>query len=357
MSIIDNNLNPFGLDFSDRAIKVAQLEKDNNRLILRGCGREDLPAGIIEDGEIKKPEELAEHIHRALSSAAPHSIKSKFAVYSIPETKGFIRVIKVDDASKDNLESAVFSEIEQSFPIKIEDSYIDWQILCTKKDGSMEVLAAAVPQTIVDSYSEVLAMAKLKPVAAEIESIAICRSLISERMSPKPTLIIDLGKDRTGFIIFKFPTVQFTASIPICGMELNKAISSNLGISEEEAEKLKDKCGLSVEGECARVYGAMGACLAEMTEYIERLLEYYREHYRNEPDLAKVIVCGGESRMRGISSLLSLKIKKEVEKGNPWVNIIQPGAKEIPPISRDESLVFVTVLGLALRGIEEDGSI
>lgn len=357
MSTIDNNLNPFGLDFSDRAIKVAQLEKDNGKLVLRGCRREDLPAGIIEDGEIKKPEELAEHIQRALSSAVPHSIKSKFAVYSIPETKGFIRVIKVAGAGKNDLESAVFSEIEQSFPIKIEDSYVDWQILDTMKDGNMEVLAAAVPQTIVDSYSEALAMAKLKPVAAEIESIAICRSLINERVSPKPTLIIDLGKDRTGFIIFKFPTVQFTASIPICGMELNKTIAKSLGISEEEAEKLKDKCGLSTEEECARVYEAMGPCLTEMIEYIERLLEYYREHYKNEPDLAKVIVCGGESRMRGISSLLSLKIKKEVEKGNPWVNIVQPGAKEIPPISRDESLVFVTVLGLALRGIEEDSSI
>jgi hypothetical protein len=54
--------------------------------------------------------------------------------------------------------------------------------------------------------------------------------------------------------------------------------------------------------------------------------------------------------------LLSLKIKKEIEKGSPWVNIIS-SVQEIPAISRNDSMVFVTVLGLALRGVEKDDTI
>ena len=357
MSLLSNNLNSFGLDFSDRAIKVAQLEKKGERKTLRSYRREVIPEGIIVDGEIKKPEELVPYIKSALLNASPEPVRSKFVIYSIPETKGFIRVINIPAARRDDLENAVFSEIEQFFPISPEESYIDWQVLSTDENGNMDILAAAVPQTIVDSYSEALGMAGLKPVAAEIESIAISRSLIDEKLSQKPTLIIDLGKDRTGFIIFKAPTVQFTASIPICGDELTKTIARKLSISEEKAEKLKDKCGLSYKGECAKVFEAMDSSLAEMTGYIERLLGYYHEHYKNEPDIAKVIICGGESRMIGISSLLSLKIKKEIEKGNPWVNVMPTGMTELPPISRNDSLIFVTVLGLALRGLEEDNSI
>lgn len=354
MSIFSKNLNAFGLDFSDRAIKVAQLRKKNGKLGLHGYQREEIPEGLIEDGEIKKPDELVKYIKQALEHAKPEPIHSKFVIYSIPETKGFIRVIHISALEKDNLESAVFSEIGQSFPISLEESYVDWQILKEKEDGGLEILAAAVPQVITDSYSEVLKMAGLKPVAAEIESIAISRSLINERLSQKPTLIIDLGKDRTGFIIFKSPAVQFTASIPVCGRELNKAIARRFKLSEEEAERLRDRCGLSSKGECGRIYHAMEYNLNEMIGYIDRLLGYYHEHYKEEPDISKVIVCGGESRMVGVSSFLSLNIKREVEKGNPWINIMQIGAREIPPISRNDSLIFVTVLGLALRGVEEN---
>lgn len=354
MSIFSNNLNAFGLDFSDRAIKVAQLKKKGEKLSLHGYQREEIPEGIIEDGEIKKPEELAKYVKKALSHATPNPIRSKFVIYSIPETKGFIRVIHMPDTDRDKLESAVFAEVEQSFPISLEESYVDWQILSENVEGGLEILVAAVPQAITDSYSAVLNLAGLKPVAAEIESIAISRSLINEKLSQKPTLIIDLGKDRTGFIIFKAPTVQFTASIPICGRELNKAIARKFDLSEEKAEALRDQCGLSTRGECEKIYRAMEYNLNEMIGYIDRLLGYYHEHYKNEADISKVIICGGESRMIGVSSFLSLKIKREVEKGNPWINIMPSGVREIPPISRNDSLIFVTVLGLALRGAEED---
>lgn len=357
MSIFNDKLNPFGLDFSDRAVKVAQLGEKDGKLFLCGCRREEIPQGIIEEGEIKNPEELVKYIKLAMDKAAPRSIRSKFVIYSIPETKGFIRVIKVPSAQKDDLENAIFAEVEQLFPVSMEEAYLDWQVLGGQKDEEdLEVLVAVVPQTVVDSYSEVLSMAGLRPVAAEIESIAISRSLISEKISQKPTLIVDLGKDRTGFIIYKSPSVQFTASIPVCGNELNKAISRQFDISEDEAEVVKYKCGLSTRGECKKVYEAMDSNLNEMMGYIDRLLGYYHEHFSGEKDIAKVIICGGEARMNGISSLLSLKIKKEIEKGNPWINIIS-SAQEIPAISRNDSLVFVTVLGLALRGVEKDDSI
>lgn len=357
MSIFNDKLNPFGLDFSDRAVKVAQLGEKDGKLFLCGCRREEIPRGIIEEGEIKNPEELVKYIKLAMNKAAPRSIRSKFVIYSIPETKGFIRVIKIPYAQKDDLENAIFAEVEQLFPVSMEEAYLDWQVLGGQKEGEdLEVLVAVVPQTVVDSYSEVLSMAGLRPVAAEIESIAISRSLISEKISQKPTLIVDLGKDRTGFIIYKSPSVQFTASIPVCGNELNKAISRQFDISEDEAEVVKYKCGLSTRGECKKVYEAMDSNLNEMMGYIDRLLGYYHEHFSGEKDIAKVIICGGEARMNGISSLLSLKIKKEIEKGNPWINIIS-SAQEIPAISRNDSLVFVTVLGLALRGVEKDDSI
>lgn len=353
MSLFNSNLNAFGLDLSDRSIKVAQLKKKDGKTRLYAYGREDIPKGLIMDGEIKDKEKIAELVKKTLLNSKPNPIKSKFVIYSIPEPKGFIRVVKLPRMEENDISDAIRCEAEQLFPIDINESYLDWQVLPNGNNKTMKILVAMVPSQLVDSYSSVMKSAGLKPVAAEIESVAITRSLINSKQSSKPILIIDLGKDRTGFIIFKNPTVQFTASIPICGNSFNKIISEKKGISEEEADKLRKKCGLGLSDEYKDVYKIIQPSLYEMIKYIEKLTSYYKEYFKLESDIAKVVICGGEAKMAGMSSFLSLKIKKEIEKGNPWINIISSKDKEIPPISRNDSLVFVTVLGLAIRGARD----
>lgn len=354
MSFFKDNLGAFGLDLSDRSIKVAQLKKKGDKIVLSSFGREDIPEGLIVDGEIKDEEEVAKLIRQTLLNAKPNPIKSKFVIYSIPEPRGFIRVIKISHSKENNLESAIRYEAEQLFPIDINETYVDWQIIPNDSDKMIKVIIVVVPRVVVNQLSSVMELAGLKPVAAEIESISITRSLIGESQSSKPILVIDLGKDRTSFIIFRSPAVEFTASIPVCGEEFINSISERLKVSKEEAEKIKNKCGLRFDGECKETFKAIQPSLHGMIKYINRLIDYYKEHFELNEDIARVVICGGESKMIGISSFLSLQIKKEVGKGNPWVNIMALGEKEIPPISRNNSLVFVTVLGLALRGLREE---
>ena len=348
----NNNLNAFGIDFSDQSIKVAQIKKSGDKLQIYAYGRKDIPKGLIVDGEIKEKEEIVRLIKKTLLNSKINSIKSKFVIYSIPEPKGFIRVMEIKRVGEQDVEDAVKYEAQQLFPINVEESYVDWQILPDEnnKKETMKVLVAAVPQELVDSYSSVLKDAGLKPVAAEIESIAITRSLINKNQSSRPILVIDLGRDRTSFIIFKNPAVQFTASIPVCGEKIIKAVSEKMNISERKSEEIIKECGLIFRDDCKDIYRAIQPSLYEMIRYISKLINFYKEHYKSESDIAKVIICGGEAKMPGMSSFLSLRVKKEVEKGNPWINIISSDKKEIPPISRNDSMVFVTVLGLALRG-------
>ena len=377
MTLFNQNLDAFGLDLSDRTIKVAQLKKVGGKLKLAGYNREEIPPGIIENGEIKKSGELAEIIKKTISESKPRPISTKFVVYSIPETKGFIRVARLPEIEKGGIIETIASESEQFFPISIKDSYFDWQVLPKKtKNEKAEVLIAIVPHKIVDSYSKTLEEAGLKPTVAEIESAAIARSLAGRRQSLRPALIIDLGKDRTSFIIFRKPIIQFTASIPICGNEFNKAVAEEFSVGVGEAEKIKLECGLNQQKKSGRTYKAMLPSLVGLVKYIGKLLNYYQEHFspefyseiqsgspeskwsqklaeKDSSPISKVIVCGGEAKIPGMSFYLSLQIKKEIERGNPWVNIIDLDSGEIPPISREDSLVFVTVLGLAMRGARE----
>lgn len=347
----------FGLDFSDTTIKVAELEGQEGDVRLKSIGRYTIPDGIIVDGNIKEPEELASLIKIACQRAKPRPILAKYVVYSLPETKGFIRVMKVPSLAGEALREAVFKEAQQVFPLNLEEAYVDWSVLGTGADGSLEVIVAAVPERLVDEYSAVMRLAGLVPVSAEIESVAIVRSLIHKHNAERPVMIIDLGRDRTGFIICKDLTIQFTATIPVSGKEMNKAIAKRFNISEARAEELKLQCGYRNEGECIEVYKVMDENLQEMIEYMGKLLGYYGDRHKNEEEIGKVVICGGEAKLEGLLSLLSFHIKREVERGDPWVNILNAKRKELPPLSRQESLVFVTVLGLALRGLEENKKI
>ncbi|EKD49405.1 MAG: hypothetical protein ACD_63C00157G0005, partial [uncultured bacterium] len=58
------------------------------------------------------------------------------------------------------------------------------------------------------------------------------------------------------------------------------------------------------------------------------------------------------ARLEGLTSILAKEFGEKISLANPWGNIYEPNAKEIPPISSSDSLSFTTVIGLAMRGIK-----
>ena len=52
MFLRSNKKYPFGLDISDFNLKIAQLKKVRDKIKLQALGRYNLPAGVIQKGEI-----------------------------------------------------------------------------------------------------------------------------------------------------------------------------------------------------------------------------------------------------------------------------------------------------------------
>lgn len=135
-----NFLNPtaFGLDVSDRLIKVAQFIQKKDQLSLFAFGSHEVPPGVINKGEIKKTEELAEIIKETLKRSQPHPIKSKCVVYCLPESKCFIHLVKLPQISPSEVAEAAGWEAEEQFPLKREEMCLDWQILESAKEPNLK---------------------------------------------------------------------------------------------------------------------------------------------------------------------------------------------------------------------------
>jgi len=400
MEIIKAKFEGFGIDISDRSIKIAQVKKKGDKLELTSLGEKDIPEGIIVKGKISKnkEEEVIKIIKKAIEEVEGEKIKTKYAVCSLPEENAFIKVIQVPKTGKEEIEEIIKWQIEPNFPVNLEEVYFDWEIASTaekEKEKKINVSVAVILKEVVDSYLSVFKKAGLQPLSFEIESMAVIRSLIKDSFSPKPVIILDIGKCGTGLTIFSGKTILFTTHIDISGEEMDKAIAKELKIDLKEAEKMKKRVGLSriksihkvslkdfsslskwkvvpvpilerkgEEEEVSftqlekqdMVFNALLPILIELAKRTQEYIDYFGEFGKIEgiPDgiISKIILCGGVATMIGLSEFLSFSLKKPVELGNPLSNI-DSIKKEIKKKRTKDFLPFTTAIGLALRGIEE----
>jgi len=376
MEILSLNPESFGLDISDFSLKIAKLKRKGRFLNLVSFGETKIPAGVIKEGEIKDEEALAKIIKQSLTEVKGEKIKTKNVIVSLPEEKAFLQIIQMPKLPLEDLKSAVIYEAENYIPLPIEEVYLDSQIINPLKNhlDHYDVLIAALPKKIVDSYLSCLQKADLTPLVFEIESLSICRSLIKNGVSPFPVLLIDFGESRTSFIIFSGYSVRFTSSISVSSKMITQAIAQALDIDFEKAEELKIKYGLNIPEKIVfrkksedsqfekeimgneKILENVFPLFNDLTEQIKNCLVYYQTHSFHEhlPGgriIEKIILSGGGANLRGLPEFLFQELKVPVELANPWVNILPEPLKEVPALPYKESLKYATALGLALLSI------
>ena len=68
--------------------------------------------------------------------------------------------------------------------------------------------------------------------------------------------------------------------------------------------------------------------------------------------ITRVILCGGGANLKGMVPYLAKKINQDFDEGDPWSNLNFSG--NLPPISREKSVGYATVVGLAIRSLEDE---
>lgn len=370
------NLNPehFGLDISDLSLKIVNLQKKKGIFNLVSLIEQEIPKGIVESGEIKNEEVLVKTIKDSLRGILGEKIKTKYVVCSLPEEKSYLQVIQLPKMQEEEIKNAVQFEAENYIPLPIDDVYLDFQIIkpfCENIDHT-DVLIAASPKKIVDSYVSVVEKAGLKPLAMEIESMSISRAIIKGEASPLPILLIDFGATRTSFIIFSGNSIRFTSSAKNSSQDLTMAIAAAMKIDFSKAEEIKRKYGLmgvqkillnektgdfKFEKEIQsdqKFFEIIKPVLDDLTEGIKTHINYYQAHFKNDhlpsncKNIEKIILCGGGANLKGLPEFFTKELKIKTEVGDPRINIKQKD----PELSTEKALAFTTAIGLAQRELK-----
>ena len=215
----------------------------------------------------------------------------------------------------------------------------------------MQVMLAAAPRTLVDSYVQMMEAAGLAPIALEIEATAIARAIVPMGYPLDRALgILDIGATRSSLIVCDEGAVQMSISVPLSGNELTEIISEKLKIDLADAELVKIECGLDARRCEDKMWNILLPLIDDICNKIRNALRFYRVGFPCGKKIEKLILCGGGAHFRDIDTVLSRKLTIKVKRGDSLVNI----TKLPKNFSEENSLSYTTAIGLALRASDEN---
>lgn len=354
-NIFENNKIAFGLDLNDRSLKIAKIKLNNGLLKLVSAVRAEIPDGYIEKGDIKKAVELSQFIKNSFKKVVGEPLGTKRCICSLPEKETFIKVIQMPKMEEIELKEAIQWEVEANIPLKPEQAYIDWQIIEPLKNhlDHVDILIAALPREFADPYLAVLKDAGIKPVAFEVESVAISRALIKNYIALKPQLILDLGSRHSVATVFSGPSIFFTASLSYSSSQMIEAIVSSLKIDFSQAKQLKENIGLAKSEQYPQIEKILLPLVDDLAVQLKKLIQFYEDRPRHDHPLVepieKIILCGGGANLVGLIEALRELVKIPVEIGDPLINLDKANSIKI---SESEVVTYATAVGLAIRGAQ-----
>ncbi len=334
----------FGLDIGKGSLKVVQLDHDKagNPSKLIGYGSTSFDPAAIEDGVITQPELIAQASKELFEKHLIGDITTRRVAMTIPSYRTFTRSIQLPVLKPRELADAVRLEAEQYIPMPLEELYLDYTTIARKKDG-LEVLAIAVPQTIVDSYLDLGSVMGLETVLIESTMSAAGRLFSHDKQSDVPSVIIDFGTLSSDISIYDRDIVT-SGTVEGGGQSFTNTIEKKLKVSAAEASIIKTKYGLSKSKRQAEIQAALDPVLLKIVKEIKRLIRYHSERYGADRPIQQVITLGGGANMPGLSDYFTNSLRLAVRSCDPWQYIDH---SDLQPPSATDRPMFATAIGLS----------
>lgn len=341
----------FGLHLNGTALKFIQFQTEGGKQKIVGFSNVPLPANLISNEDVIDQKGLVRLIEQSLMKSQYGKITTNRVVFSIPESKSFVRVIRMNTMSEGELENAVLFEAEAYIPLPMDQVYFDWQVL--RRDlGGMDVLLIASPKEFVDKFISVLEGAGLTIAAIEVESQSVVRTLVPKD-AVSNLLIADLDAYKTALVMVIRGNLQFTSSVPIAGNVFTDKIAQGLSITPDKAETIKREFGVANSESYPNMETYLLPAVNDLGAEIKNILKFHYEHSKEKVD--QLVLSGGTAKLKhmdeflvkGLSDMPEFKVKV----ADPWEHIPLTNPSVL---SSYEALSFTTAIGLAMRGISEN---
>src|SRR3989338_365346 len=336
-----------GLDISETSIKFVELKPFKLGFRLSRFGSISTPEGSFSAGKIVDAGKMKEALIKLKKDYNLDYVK-----VTIPEEQIYLFELNLPLVSLSEIKSSIELQLEEHIPISGSETVFDFSII-SKNESGYKVQVAATSKSIVDGYMNLLESASLKPLSFKLGAQAIANSVI-KKGDNITCMIVDFGNVHTCISIVSAGYTLFTSTIDFGGQDLTKIIAKGLNLSLQESEDKKKQFGLSKpEGNESEKdpFPILLNALAVLRDEISKNYLYWHTHKDEKGfprvEIEKIIMCGGNSNLRGLSEYLSSTMKVKIELANVWINV-NSFDNYIPEINFNSSLGFASAVGMAL---------
>lgn len=339
-----------GLDIGSRTIKAAEIIETKKGQILKKFGLTDIAPGLIEEGTINDPEDVAESIRQLFKS---YNIKQRNVALSIGGYSVIVKKINVQTMAEEKLQESIQFEAEQYIPFDISDVNLDFQILGPNENNpnQMNVFLVAAKKEMVNDYVNLVNLAGLNPCIVDVEAFALQNIFeVNYDTEDENIALIDIGASKTSLNILKGSSSVFMRDVSLgCG-QINQKIISLINCSFEEADEIKlghlpDKIS---EEDMKEITSTI---VSDWCTEIRRALDFFYSTYPDD-QIKRIVLSGGGGNIAEFRELLAAEASAAVETINPFGNFSVDDSLD-PLFIKEIAPQAAICMGLAIRKVDD----
>ena len=339
--------NILGIDISSSSIKLAEVSLKKGRPLLRNIAVSELMPGIVAEGKIVDVQAATEVLRKLISTSG---ITYRDTITAVDGQAIFIREVPFPNMEETEMREAIKWDMENYVPYPPDSYYYDFAVVGPgKNEQEVKVLVVAAQHAIIDPLVEVMRNAGLRPLAIDIEPLALYRTL----PEPENSLVIDIGAKMTQLVIFQNSSPTVTRTLPIGGQRFDEIIMNVLGLESSEAESLKQRQNnllqrLDSHSDFTEVHRQMNLLVEELAREIRRTVEYYQMQNR-EATIDNFYLAGGSANIDNLAYNLSELLALTVTVHNP-LDFVEVASSFDSNYLNTIAPRLAVAIGLGLRG-------
>lgn len=341
-----------GIDISDTSIKWIVLEERGSQHVVRSYGSEPLESGIVTNGIINDVVALG----KALTEIRKHLGNVSAAHAALPEEAAFVFDMQIPAGSdRDQALRMIEFELEGRVPISPDGAIYDYDVIHEAAgDTNSEIGVVVFPKDLAEKYATAFELAGIQLISLELEARSIARAVSPAGEEKSVMLMVDFGRNRSGFAIIKNGVPIFTSTVEVGSEKLTRLLMDKRSLSREEAELFKNDQGLIAQDTKSEEFDIMHKMAAALADEIERHYRYWdtRRDEKGErmSPVERILLMGGSANLKGLTDFISGRVQAPTDRADVWQHVCSFD-DYIPPIDRRTSLQYATAIGLALRAI------